>query len=717
MNSNQRSFAEKDALICQMFCCLAPRCFFCERYSTRYGKIKMQKTRLKHQLSLLILLLSGTTVFGQEEQKIEQETVKAESVEVAPVPEASLEEYSVTAYRFGVANLDVPANSTIIDRARIENSTASNVAELLQQEANIINRSTQGSSALSELAMRGFGENSQQRVLVIVDGQRFNRSDMGALNWQQIAVANIESVEVLRGSHSAIYGNNAVAGVIKITTKKVAKENTASGSVTVGNYGMYKLNGNFSVRYEDYFLTGNVNRFYEDGYRDNSRNWTNSYNLSLGKDFSESTRLVLTGNYADSKFQLPGGLSWAQFNDNPRQSVNPDDFVDMKTTLSTATFTTSSDFGEGEIGIGANTRNMKNHMTSWFSYSKNDQWAITVTPRYKFNISDDAHVIVGFDGLYDNVEYRGFTSGSFSSVSSTGDLYRTSFAPYIAGDITPIENLTLTAAFRYEAAKTSANYIDSMNAYNEDVWQDGFAANFGVNYKLDKNSSVFFRFDQLYRYPNLDEIASYQGYLMPIPFNKDLDPEVGQNYEIGYKYMDENWTAVANLFVQYLKNEIAYDGMVTFMNMNLDETLRYGFDAELRYDDDFWGASMYASIVKSEFLNGINKGKEVPLVPMFHGVVAAYVKPLEWVTFTVRGNFFDEQFSGSDFGNEFKKIPAYATLDFQADIRFCRYGSVFFAIENALDKKYVGMAFASAWGDTVHPGIGRTLKAGLRFQF
>jgi len=678
----------------------------------------MQKTKIKHQLSLLIFLLSGTTVFGQEEQSIKQETASAESVnQTSPIPEASLEEYSVTAYRFGVAPLDVPANATIIDSARIEKSSANNVAELLQSEANIIMRSTQGSSALSELSMRGFGENGQQRILILVDGQRFNRGDMGALNWQQIALANIESVEVLRGSHSAIYGNNAVAGVIKITTKKVGKENSASGSATVGNYGMYKVNGDFSVRYEDYFLTGNINRFYEDGYRDNSRNWTNSYNLSLGKDFSETTRLVLTGNYADSSFQLPGALSWDQFHNNPRQSVNPDDFVDMKTTLSTATFTTSSDFGEGEIGVGANTRNMRNIMTSWYSFNKNDQWAITFTPRYKFNVTETAHVLVGFDGLYDNVNYRGFASPSFASETSKGDIYRTSFAPYVGGDIQPIENLTLTAAFRYEATKTSANYADSFASYKDHVWQDGFGANFGVNYKLDKNSSVFFRFDQIYRYPNLDEIASYQGYLMPIPFNKDLNPETGQNYEIGYKYMDENWTAVANVFAQYLKNEIAFDGAVTYMNMNLDETLRYGFDAELRYDDDFWGASIYGSIVRSEFLNGVNKGNEVPLVPMFHGVVAAYVKPLEWITLTVRGHLFDEQFAGSDVANTSKKIPAYGTLDFQADFRFCRYGSIFLAIENALDKKYVGMAFASPWGDSVHPGVGRTLKAGLRFQF
>lgn len=94
------------------------------------------------------------------------------------------------------------------------------MVDILEKEANVRFRSVVGSNASGDLSMRGFGENSQTRVLIMVDGQKFNRPDMGAINWLQIPLSDIESVEVLRGPMSALYGAAAEAGVIKIKTRR-----------------------------------------------------------------------------------------------------------------------------------------------------------------------------------------------------------------------------------------------------------------------------------------------------------------------------------------------------------------------------------------------------------------------------------------------------------------------------------------------------------------
>ena len=84
--------------------------------------------------------------------------------------------------------------------------------------------------------MRGFGENSQLRVAVIVDGVRYNRIDMDSIPWLQIPMDNIASVEVMRGANSARYGNNAVAGVINVKTRDISKTDTLAVG---GFYGSY----------------------------------------------------------------------------------------------------------------------------------------------------------------------------------------------------------------------------------------------------------------------------------------------------------------------------------------------------------------------------------------------------------------------------------------------------------------------------------------------
>lgn len=128
-----------------------------------------------------------------------------------------------------------------------------------------------GDSSNSNISMRGFGENSQMRVLVLVDGQRYNRADMSETNWLQVPLSNVESIEILKGSQSAMYGNNAIAGVVKINTKKGAPENTLEVNGMMGSYGLYNVDAAFKGSAGDYLYNLDVNRYNNDGYRENSR--------------------------------------------------------------------------------------------------------------------------------------------------------------------------------------------------------------------------------------------------------------------------------------------------------------------------------------------------------------------------------------------------------------------------------------------------------------
>ena len=668
-------------------------------------------------------------------------------------PEAELDEFVVSAYRFEGGPLDSPVNSTFIDRKKIAASPYSNVAEVLRGYGNINFRSVTGSTASGDLSMRGFGENSQTRILIMVDGQKFNRADMGAINWLQIPLSDVDNIEILRGPQSAIYGSSAEAGVIKITTHK-AKEDGLSfeGRASYGSYQTYNLSAHATGRTGDYFFTVTLDDFSSDGWRKNSENDAKSANLSLGWDIDENNTVVVTGNYTDSHISYPGALTLQQYNEDPRQSDGKGAYADSKDGIYTATLTSKSSAGEGEIGLGGNFRDI---FWTMGGRSKNFQWTGTFTPRYKFDVGDNAHLLVGFDGAYDDIDFKKYYMQT-SYIKSFADVARISLAPYVGGDYSPMEGLTFSAAGRYDAARLrveNTEYLDNTiepthtiiiggrpyvvpnpnypakpnlaNSYRESMWQDGFSANFGINYAVREDTSVFFKFDRIYHYPTTEEDATYQGAVLqypdgsPVNYNFNLKAETGQNYEVGVKHITGNWTIVGSAYMMNLNDEIAYyeykdsSGDTGWFNTNLPPTTRLGIDLELRYDTKYWGASAMFSCVRATFDEGSYDGNEIPLVPNYRGTASVYVRPLEWITLSARATVLSEQYVGSDYTNSVAKIPAYALFDFQADFNFSRYGSVFFAIENAFDKQYI----SCAWSSGYYPGMGRMLKAGLNIRF
>ena len=134
------------------------------------------------------------------------------SDELAPV--------EVSAMRFSDSLYESPVNATNISAEQISDSNLLSTSQVLNRYSDVFIRNNSGGTFMGQPSMRGFGVNSQSRVLVLLDGQRLNNIDMRGINWGQIQVNDIDNIEVLYGSQTATYGNYAESGVIKITTKK-----------------------------------------------------------------------------------------------------------------------------------------------------------------------------------------------------------------------------------------------------------------------------------------------------------------------------------------------------------------------------------------------------------------------------------------------------------------------------------------------------------------
>ena len=633
-----------------------------------------------------------------------------------------LEPFEITAFHFPTDTLKTPVHSTVITRETIEKNASVTIPEVLQKEAGLMFRSY-GASTEGSIGMRGFGENADSRILVLVDGQRYNRPDMAPIAWSAIPLSSVESIEVLHGSQSAMYGDNAVAGVIKITTKKNVEKNSVELSGVYGSYGLYMANVSGTYRKGDVFVRGDLTRLNDDGYRAFSRAWTNSANASVGYDFNKDNRLIISGNYSESYMENPDALSWDDFRNDPRSG---DLSLETKSKAGTysALFENESAVGRGEVLFGANFRN-RDSQRYWSGFpsspSCNEQLGFSFAPRYEITSVENMKIYFGASVNYAMIDSDIYGYGT-GILETTADVDKLDLGIYGGVDYNVTEDFSITAVGRAEASRISAKstayssypVVDPSLTFSDNSWMGGFAGSLGLNYKVTKTSSVYARFDQIYRYPSTDEIAFYQGYGGGggINFNRDLKPETGQNFEVGYKYVDKEWKANANFFALYMQNEIMYDNN-TWLNQNLDPTFRYGVDLNLAYDSKYWGAFGALSITQAEFVKGDYKNNTLPFVPLINCNFGVYVKPIEDLTILARVTYMSEQYQGSDFTNSLRKMPDAVLFDLQVNYTICEYASAYFAVENIGDERYA----AYAYGDSFYSARGRSFKIGINLRF
>lgn len=639
-----------------------------------------------------------------------------------------LEPMEVTAYRFGMDPLSVPVNSHVITRGEIEDSASTTVPEVLAKKGNVRFMSYTGGYSDGNLAMRGFGEQSQTRILVLVDGVRYNPSDMASINWSSIPLSTVDSIEILRGAQSAMYGGHAEAGVIKISTIRPSDGYDANVNALYGSYGLYDVSAWASGREGDAFFSANVSTYNYDGYREFSEAWSNGAGLMCGYDISEGSSIILRGDYSESYIQYPEALSWADFQNDPRKASGYSMAFHDKTGLYTANLKSETDSAKGDATFGLRFRDRRIYDYGREMPKYNNQWTYSFSPRVDITAIEDTNIFAGVDANYSNIDYWQQSKNIIYDVlysDRTSKVDRLDFGAYAGASHDLTEKWTVSGGARADAAYTSAawtSYVwrrydtrpEIAGDYDGSKWDTGFSGDFGASYKIDKNSSLYARFDQIFHYPTTDEIAYYQS-SSPKPFNMDLNPEHGQNYEIGYKFQNEKWSAGVNGFVTYLHNEISWDDSQK-LNVNLDPTIRYGVDFGGSYDGDMWGASVFGTFVKAKFDGGRWDGNDVPLVSPFNVTGQAYVKPLEFVTLLARVTYFAKSVGGNDYANELRDIPSYYTVDFQVNLAFSRYFTIFGAIENATNETYAAFAYRSGGDLSFYPSAGRTLKIGINIR-
>ncbi|WP_210545979.1 TonB-dependent receptor domain-containing protein [Rhodoferax sp. PAMC 29310] len=152
--------------------------------------------------------------------------------------QAQLTPVIVTATRVAQPITDVVADVTLIDRATIERSGAGGLADLLVRTPGIAMTRNGGPGATTSLYVRGA---ESRFTAVFVDGVRVDSQSTGGASWNAMPLSQIDRIEIVRGPAAAIYGSDAIGGVIQIFTRKGEAGFSPSIEMGAGSHGTYKL--------------------------------------------------------------------------------------------------------------------------------------------------------------------------------------------------------------------------------------------------------------------------------------------------------------------------------------------------------------------------------------------------------------------------------------------------------------------------------------------
>jgi vitamin B12 transporter len=152
----------------------------------------------------------------------------------AQSPTTQLSPVVVTASRVATPLVDVLADITLIDRAALDRAGQSSLRDVLAQQPGVQLVSNGGYFSSSGVFLRGA---SSSQTMVLIDGVRVGSATSGGASLENIPLDRIERVEILRGAASALYGPDAVGGVIQIFTREPTEGLQMSASAGAGSDG------------------------------------------------------------------------------------------------------------------------------------------------------------------------------------------------------------------------------------------------------------------------------------------------------------------------------------------------------------------------------------------------------------------------------------------------------------------------------------------------
>ncbi len=609
----------------------------------------------------------------------------------------------VTATRFAEPAQSLPLGVAVITADDIRASGAATINEALMRVLGVVGRQDFFGGGEYSLDLRGFGTTADNNQVIVLDGLRFSEADLGGSRLAGIPIESVERIEVLRGSGAVLYGEGATGGVIVITTKAgtgKARRNTASLYAAAGSNGLRDGRANATVAAGGFSLDVAAQKRDSDNHRNNFRAETDALSAT-GQWSNDSVRVGARAARDSLDTGLPGGLTIAQYEADPRQTTTPGDKAHIRNGR-------SSVFAEAQVGnwqLAADAGRREKSLTSLnsgfpFDYDI-DASNESLRARHEAGLAGMKNIlVVGFD----HARWTREVLGAFGSSAS-----QSSRAFYAKDDVTLGSGTRLSAGWRTEKiAKDNSNAAAGTDG-RQHAWE------LGASHPVSADMTAYARAGRSYRLANVDEF----GYTSP---GTILQPQQSRDLELGARWAYAAGKAEVRLYRSLLDNEIGFDpnaaGPFGFSgaNVNFDPTRRQGLELDTSHAlTKSVGLRVNAALRQATFRSGPYAGNDVPLVPRKTLAVRADWTPAAGHRLSGGVNWVSSQHP--DFNNACT-MPAYTTADVRYAFQWQQL-ELSLGVTNLSGRKYFTQAFGCSAGVTaaVYPEAGRAATAALRYQF
>ncbi|WP_282136144.1 TonB-dependent receptor plug domain-containing protein [Seonamhaeicola maritimus] len=494
------------------------------------------------------MLCIGISMVGFSQQEIDSTKVE------------QLDEVVVSDSRFNLKRENSGKTVIKISKKEIENNQGRTVSELINSKSGI---EVNGSRSAAGQNLGNFirGGNNRQ-VLVLIDGVQVNDPSIVAndFDFRFLDLNTVESIEIIKGAASTLYGNAAATAVINITTKKASKETISGSFLTVvgTNQTQDDLNYNGANFTNSASISGSINKF--------------NYVAGFGNSFADGLSAAKSDNPekdAFSRYNMNLKLAY-QFSDNfeLKTFANHDKFKTDIDGFPAPNYTfadTNDEYHSKQSRVGVSPKLSYNNGSFQINaaYTKIDRETIS-----DFGSTNEAesYIVDAFNKYtFNNKFYTilGLNYGDYNSLFTEEQNY-TSTDPYL--------NMVYVSDYGL-----NLNIGGRLNNHSE--YGSQFVYNLNPSYTLLVNDGYFKilgSYATSFIAPNLSQLFGYYG------ANPDLEPEENKTIEGGFEFNTKKGFRFSGIYYNRKEeNTIVYT--TGYENATTDATV-HGFEVETQID-------------------------------------------------------------------------------------------------------------------------------------
>ena len=667
----------------------------------------------------------------------------------------------VTAAPTTVSELDTPAAVSVVNGDEMRQAAPRvNLSESLGAVPGLQVQNRQNYAQDLQLSIRGFGSRSTYGVRglrIYVDGIPATMPD-GQGQTSNIDIGSVDTIEVLRGPFSALYGNSS-GGVINVTSQTGTQPPTVEASSYYGSFGTWHYGMKATGAVGDGSHAGDVdytvstNRFTTHGYRDHSGARKNLANARLGVRINDVSKLTLLLNSVDIKANDAGGLTADEWRDNPRQSPHGDQYNTRKNTRQTQAglryerqLSAQDDLsvmmyaGERETtqfqSIPRAPQLKPSHAGGVIDLTRHYQ-GIDTRLTHRGELLVPVTLTAGLD--YENMSERRKGYENFVMVNGApqygeqGALRRNernlmwNVDPYLQTQWQLTDKLSLDAGVRYSSVWFGSNdyYITPGNGDDSgDASYHKWLPAGSLKYALTDAWNVYLSAGRGFETPTINELSYRSDNQSGLNFG--LKPSTNDTVEIGSKTRIGNGLFTAALFQTNTDNEIVVDsssgGRTSYKNAG--KTRRQGM--ELGLDQQFgesWRLKAAWTWLDATYRTNVCddascNGNRIPGIARNMGYASFGYQPEQgWYAGS------DIRYMSDIMANDENtaKAPSWTVVGLTTGYKWS-YGrmdmDLFGRIDNLFDREYVGSVIVNeSNGRYYEPAPGRNYGIGLNLAW